>query len=91
MDTAESETQCTRGNSKRENREGEGEQLDVTELYYSRKALHEENASLEETVAKLESEISRMRTHIEKESDRVAKAIEAARTNIQNNIEPGVK
>jgi hypothetical protein len=32
-----------------------------------------------------------MRTHIESESMRVAKAIEAARTNIQNNIEPGVK
>jgi hypothetical protein len=69
----------------------DGEQIDVTELFYGHKALQEENKSLEETVAKLESEIGRMRTHIEKESDRVAKAIEAARTNIQNNIEPGVQ
>jgi hypothetical protein len=32
-----------------------------------------------------------MRSHIEEESIRLAKAIEAARTNIQNTIEPGVK
>ncbi|MFK7818052.1 MAG: hypothetical protein AB8G99_05005 [Planctomycetaceae bacterium] len=69
----------------------EGEQIDVTDLYYARKSLQEENVSLEATVGKLESEISRMRSHIEKESERVAKAIEAARTNIQNNIEPGVQ
>ncbi|TWU33355.1 coiled-coil domain-containing protein [Novipirellula artificiosorum] len=65
--------------------------IDVTELYYRERALQEENQSHEQQIAKLESEIARMRTHIESESTRVAKAIEAARTNIQNNIEPGVK
>ncbi|TWU45590.1 hypothetical protein Q31b_07650 [Novipirellula aureliae] len=68
-----------------------GEPLDVTDLFYREKALQEDNQSLEKHVQKLESEIARMRTHIESESSRVASAIEAARTNIQNNIEPGVK
>ena len=65
--------------------------IDVTELFYQQRSLAEENKTLEGQVAKQEAEIDRMRTHIEKESDRVAKAIEAARINIQNNIEPGVK
>lgn len=67
------------------------EPLDVTDLFYREKALQEDNQAYENQVQKLESEIARMRTHIESESTRVAKAIEAARTNIQNNIEPGVK
>ncbi|MEZ6089365.1 MAG: hypothetical protein R3C05_15305 [Pirellulaceae bacterium] len=67
------------------------EPLNVTELFYERRKLLEENAALQAGTAKLEAEMSRMRAHIEKESERVAKAIEAARTNIQNNIEPGVK
>ena len=68
-----------------------GDSIDVTELFYQQKSLTEENLGLETQVAKLEAEIGRMRSHIEKESERVAKAIEAARTSIQNNIEPGVK
>jgi DNA repair exonuclease SbcCD ATPase subunit len=67
------------------------EPLDVTELFYRERALQEDNKAYELQVQKLEAEVSRMRTHIESESTRVAKAIEAARTNIQNNIEPGVK
>ncbi len=67
------------------------EPLDVTELFYHERALAEENRAYEQQIAKLETEIARMRSHIENESNRVAKAIEAARTNIQNNIEPGVK
>jgi len=67
------------------------EPIDVTDLFYREKALQEENEAHEKQIQKLDSEIGRMRTHIESESARVAKAIEAARTNIQNNIEPGVK
>jgi hypothetical protein len=67
------------------------EPLDVTDLFYREKALQEENRAYAQQVQKLETEVARMRTHIESESTRVAKAIEAARTNIQNNIEPGVK
>ena len=63
----------------------------MTDLFYRERALQEENQAHELQIAKLETEIARMRAHIENESTRVAKAIEAARTNIQNNIEPGVK
>lgn len=70
---------------------GSGDPIDVTDLFYREKALQEDNASLQKQVQKLEAEVARMRTHIESESSRVAAAIEAARTNIQNNIEPGVK
>jgi len=69
----------------------EEQPIDVTELFYAQKSLQEENVSLEKQVEKFDAEIQRMRTHIEQESSRVATAIEAARTNIQNNIEPGVK
>ncbi len=67
------------------------EPMNVTDLFYTQKRQHEENEALQAQMAKMEGEISRMRNHIEKESERVAKAIEAARTNIQNTIEPGVK
>lgn len=67
------------------------EPLDVTDLFYRERALQEDNKGYQQQIHKLETEIARMRTHIESESTRVAKAIEAARTNIQNNIEPGVK
>ena len=65
--------------------------LDVTDLFYRERALQEDNAAYQQQIQKLDAEIARMRTHIESESTRVAKAIEAARTNIQNNIESGVK
>ena len=67
------------------------EPFNVTELFYAQKRLQDENDGFQSQVAKMEAEINRMRAHIEKESERLAKAIEAARTNIQNNIEPGVK
>lgn len=67
------------------------EPIDVTELFYREKAVAEENQTLEATVKKLESELSRSRAHMEKESERVAKAIEAARTHIENKIESGAK
>jgi len=67
------------------------EPIDVTDLFYREKALHDDNQAYRQQIEKLESEIARMRTHIESESSRVAKAIEAARINIQNNIESGAK
>ena len=67
------------------------EPIDVTELFYREKAMAEENQSLEATVKKLESELSRSRAHMELESERVAKAIEAARTHIENKIDSGAK
>lgn len=67
------------------------EPLDVTDLFYREKALQDDNKGFQQHIQKLETEIARMRTHIESESTRVAKAIEAARTSIQNNIESGVK
>ncbi len=67
------------------------EPLDVTDLFYRERALQEDSKAYQQQIQKLETEIARMRTHIESESTRVAKAIEAARTNIQNNIESGVK
>jgi hypothetical protein len=67
------------------------EPIDVTDLFYRERALQEENQAHDKQIQKLEAEIARMRTHIENESSRVAQAIEAAKTNIQNTIEPGVK
>lgn len=67
------------------------EAMDVTALFYSHKALQEENGAMRQQIQKLESEVARMRAHIEEESVRLAKAIEAARANIQNRIEPGVR
>lgn len=67
------------------------ETMDMTELFYREKATAEENQTLEATVKKLESDLSRAREHMEKESERVAKAIEAARTHIENKIESGAK
>lgn len=67
------------------------EPLDVTDLFYRQRALQDEHESYRKQIAKLETEIHRMREHIEKESSRIATAIEAARVNIQNTIEPGVK
>lgn len=67
------------------------EPFDVTDLFYRQRALQEDNESYRRHSAKLEQEIQRMREHIEKESSRIAAAIEAARVNIQNTIEPGVK
>jgi len=92
---SEQETQSIRQSAiadfKRQFNLNSAEPLDVTDLFYREKALHDDNQAYQQQIQKLEAEIARMRTHIESESSRVAKAIEAARTNIQNNIESGVK
>jgi flagellar capping protein FliD len=63
------------------------EPLDVTELFYDHKALSAEANSLRNQIEKLEQEIRRMREHIEHEPQRIATAVEAAKVQIQNNIE----
>jgi hypothetical protein len=64
------------------------EVFDVTALYYSHKAMSEAAAAMHDQIAKLEAEITRMRQHIEQEPQRIAKAVEAAKVNIENRIEP---
>ena len=63
------------------------EPLDVTELFYDHKTLSAEATSLRNQIEKLEQEIRRMREHIEHEPQRIATAVEAAKVQIQNNIE----
>jgi hypothetical protein len=67
------------------------EVIDVTRLYYREQSLAEEVASLRGQVEKLETEIRRMREHIEQEPQRIAKAVEAAKSTVQNYIEQGGK
>ena len=67
------------------------EAVDVTRMFYREQSLSEEVASLRGQVDKLETEIRRMREHIEQEPQRIAKAVEAAKANVQNYIEQGGK
>lgn len=67
------------------------EVIDVTRLFYREQNLADEVASLRGQVEKLEIEIRRMREHIEKEPQRIAAAVEAAKSNVQNYIEQGPK
>ena len=67
------------------------ELIDVTDLYYRHQSLAQESTTLREQIGKLESEVSRMRQHIEQEPLRLAKAVEAAKVSIQNNIEAAGK
>lgn len=67
------------------------ELFDVTELYYRDKALTQECAACREQIGKMDVELARMRLHIEREPERIAKAIEAAKVHIQNNIEQATR
>ena len=67
------------------------ELIDVTDLFYRHQSLAQESSTLREQIGKLESEVSRMRQHIEQEPLRLAKAVEAAKVTIQNNIEAAGK
>ncbi len=67
------------------------EPLDVTELYYKHRALAEENERSKARIDKLEADLSRTRQHIEKEPQRIATTVEAARTQVQNIVEPAGK
>lgn len=63
------------------------EVLDVTELFYREKALAREAAAYRDQLSKMDTEITRMRQHIESEPERISKAVEAAKVQIQNHIE----
>lgn len=67
------------------------EVIDVTDLYYSHQAATREADALRAQVEKLESEIKRMREHIEREPQRIAAAVEAAKVPVQNVIEQSGK
>ncbi len=67
------------------------EVFDVTELYYREKSLAQEVSGTHEQMQKLETEVNRMRQHIEREPDRIARSVEAAKVQIQNNIEQAGK
>ena len=67
------------------------EVVNVTEMYYQLKTLMGESESLRSQILKLESEIARMREHIEREPQRIATAIEAAKVQIHNTIEQARK
>jgi hypothetical protein len=65
--------------------------IDVTALYYQEQAERRNAEALSVQVDKLENEIRRMREHIEKEPQRIATAVEAAKAQIQNYIEQSPK
>jgi hypothetical protein len=65
--------------------------VDVTELFYHQQAARSEVERLRKEVDKLDAEIRRMREHIEQEPQRIASAVEAAKTQVQNYIEQGSK
>lgn len=68
-----------------------GEVTDVTDLYYRHQAASRDVESLRAQVEKLDSEIKRMREHIEREPQRIAAAVEAAKVHVQNTIEQSGK
>jgi len=65
--------------------------VDVTELFNREKATRAEVERLRTQGDKLDAEIRRMREHIEQEPQRIASAVEAAKTQVQNYIEQGGK
>lgn len=65
--------------------------IDVTDLYYRHQAVRAEAESLKAQVDKLDAEVRRMREHIEREPQRIAAAVEAAKVHVQNTIEQGGK
>ncbi len=67
------------------------ELVDVTDLFYREQAARSEADRLREQLDKLDTEVRRMRQHIEQEPQRIATAVEAARTQVQNYIEQAGK
>lgn len=65
--------------------------LDVTELFYREQAARTEAERLRTQLDKLDAEIRRMHQHIEREPERIAAAVEAAKTPVQNYIEQSGK
>jgi hypothetical protein len=67
------------------------EPIDVTDLYYREHAARSEAERHRGQLEKLDVEIRRMRQHIEQEPQRIAAAVEAAKTQVQNFIEQSGK
>jgi hypothetical protein len=67
------------------------EPVDVTELFYREQTSRAQAEHLRGQMEKMDAEIQRMRQHIEQEPQRIAKAVEAARTPVQNYIEQSGK
>jgi hypothetical protein len=67
------------------------EPIDVTELYYREQSAQTDSERLRNQLEKLDTEIRRMRQHIEQEPQRIAAAVEAAKTSVQNFIEQSGK
>ncbi len=67
------------------------EPLDVTDLYYREQSARGEAERLRGELEKIDSEVRRMRQHIEHEPQRIAAAVEAAKTSVQNYIEQSPK
>lgn len=65
--------------------------IDVTDLYYHHQAARSEIERLSQQIEKLENALTSTRQHIEGEPQRIAVAVEAARTPIQNIVEPASK
>lgn len=67
------------------------EPIDVTELFYREQASSTQADALRGQIDKLDTEVRRMREHIEQEPQRIATAVEAAKTQVQNYIEQSGK
>jgi hypothetical protein len=65
--------------------------IDVTDLFYREQAARSETERLRAQLEKLDAEIRRTHQHIEREPERIAAAIEAAKTPVQNYIEQSGK
>jgi hypothetical protein len=87
----EAETEKLREQFRREYNITTTEPIDVTALYYHHQSAQREITRLTEQVQKLENALNSARHHIEAEPQRIAAAVEAARTPIQNIVEPATK
>ncbi|RIK85874.1 MAG: hypothetical protein DCC67_03525 [Planctomycetota bacterium] len=89
--TVEQIREAAREELRREFNITRAEPVDVTELFYREQSARGEAERLRAHVEKQDAEIRRMREHIEREPQRIAAAIEAAKTQVQNFIEQGGK
>jgi len=65
--------------------------LNVTDLFYQHRAISKELEDYRDRLEKCDAELARARKHIESEPQRIATAVEAARTQVQNIVEPAGK
>ena len=65
--------------------------FDVTELHYQHQAAIEQIQRIDKRIEQLDAELAEARKHIQGEPQRIAAAVEAARTPIHNIVEPASK